>query len=40
MVSRQMPPRKIAPVRVGVWVKIRVSFRVGGHNYTMLFVTN
>ena len=26
------PQRKIAlpPVRVGVWVKVRVSFRVGG----------
>ena len=25
------PPRKIPPlVRVGVWVKVRVSFRVGG----------
>ena len=25
------PPRKIAPpVRVGVWIKVRVSFRVGG----------
>ena len=26
-----MPPRKIDPsVRVGVWVKVRVNFRVGG----------
>ena len=34
MVSGQLPPRKIAPppptVRVGLWVKVRVSFRVGG----------
>ena len=31
MVSGQLPPRKIVrPVRVRVWVKVSVSFRVGG----------
>ena len=30
-VSGQLPPRKIAPrLGIGVWVKVRVSFRVGG----------
>ena len=31
MVSRQLPPDKNCPtVRVGVWVKVRATFRVGG----------
>ena len=31
MVSGQLPPEENSPlVRVGVWVKVRVSFRVGG----------
>ena len=31
MVSGQFPPEKnFSPVGIGVWVKVRVSFRVGG----------
>ena len=31
MVSGQLPPDENCPqVRVGVWVKVRVTFRVGG----------
>ena len=31
MVSRQLPPEEnCSPVRLGVWAKVRVSFRVGG----------
>ena len=31
MVSGQLPPdENCPPVRVGVWVKVRVTFRVGG----------
>ena len=31
MVSEQLPPEEnCPPVKVGVWVKVRVSFRVGG----------
>ena len=31
MVSRQVPPEEnCPPVSVGVWVKFRVTFRVGG----------
>ena len=36
MVSGQLPPEENSPlVRVGVWVKVRVSFRVGGGNHTI-----
>ena len=39
-VSGQLPPRKIAPrLGIGVWVKVRVSFRVGG-NQTIAIVEN
>ena len=31
MVSGQLPPEENCPaVRIGVWVKVKVSFRVGG----------
>ena len=31
MVSEQLPPEEnCPPVKVGVWVKVRVSFSVGG----------
>ena len=31
MVSGQIPPEEnCLPVRVGIWAKVRVSFRVGG----------
>ena len=32
MVSGQLPPEEnCSPVRVGVWVKVRVNFTVGGN---------
>ena len=37
MVSGQLPPEENSPlVRVGVWVKVRVSFRVGGATIQLL----
>ena len=31
MVSGQLPPEENCPaVRIGVWIKVKVSFRVGG----------